>query len=455
MNYTYAADSQLLKETRLSGPVDATTSFAWTTGPTTNFTYDKVGRLASEVTNEGSSTLAAYYYTAYDNDNWLTTNTYTPASGVTGGAGTYTYTYQADGELTNSTNPVTSADSYSYNDNGDRTNGGFTSGVNNEAVTGANGGTTYAYKYDSEGNPTTQTAAGTTISYAWDNGNRLSQVTDATGGARVSALYTYDFNNERVAEVDRSGAGTTSYVYQYDASDVALVSTISGTTQTLAWGYLFDPTGNQTAPLAEEDGSGNVGWLLVDQNGSVQDVVSTSGTNLDHVIFDSYGNKIVSDTGTASLYGYQGMMQEPAIAVGGTAFLDYDNARWYSTDTGGFLSTDPSGFAAGDNNLYRFTGNDPINNTDPSGLMFETGNESDIFSDISSTDEFQAEELSQQFSSNEQQETSQLQQIQDSDPFLITPYASETSSPSPAPTVDPNLLNDLQNLVSQSPGASN
>ncbi|MGA2233266.1 MAG: hypothetical protein ABSH22_20375 [Tepidisphaeraceae bacterium] len=98
--------------------------------------------------------------------------------------------------------------------------------------------------------------------------------------------------------------------------------------------------------------SGNVTWLLPDQNGSVQDVVNEAGTSVDHVVFDAFGNKLVPDTGTASLYGYQGMVQDPAMEIAGTtSFLYYDNARWFSTQTGDFLSQDPSGYSAGDNTL--------------------------------------------------------------------------------------------------------
>jgi hypothetical protein len=40
----------------------------------------------------------------------------------------------------------------------------------------------------------------------------------------------------------------------------------------------------------------------------------------------------------------------------------------FSPTLGRFVSTDPTGFQAGDVNLYRFVGNDPPNLTDPSGL---------------------------------------------------------------------------------------
>jgi len=40
----------------------------------------------------------------------------------------------------------------------------------------------------------------------------------------------------------------------------------------------------------------------------------------------------------------------------------------YSPTLGRFITTDPIGFQAGDENLYRFVSNNPTNAVDPSGL---------------------------------------------------------------------------------------
>ena len=47
--------------------------------------------------------------------------------------------------------------------------------------------------------------------------------------------------------------------------------------------------------------------------------------------------------------------------------LVYMNARYYDPTTGTFISQDPTGFSAGDSNLYRYTGNSPTDRTDPTG----------------------------------------------------------------------------------------
>jgi hypothetical protein len=43
-------------------------------------------------------------------------------------------------------------------------------------------------------------------------------------------------------------------------------------------------------------------------------------------------------------------------------------ARWYDPKGGRFLTPDPIGYAAGDNNLYRYVGNSAANSVDPFGL---------------------------------------------------------------------------------------
>lgn len=49
--------------------------------------------------------------------------------------------------------------------------------------------------------------------------------------------------------------------------------------------------------------------------------------------------------------------------------LYYYRARYYDPTIGRFITPDPIGFLSGDTNFYRYVGNDPVNFTDPSGLI--------------------------------------------------------------------------------------
>ncbi|OGP66415.1 MAG: hypothetical protein A2W27_02865 [Deltaproteobacteria bacterium RBG_16_44_11] len=49
--------------------------------------------------------------------------------------------------------------------------------------------------------------------------------------------------------------------------------------------------------------------------------------------------------------------------------LYYYRARYYDAKAGRFITKDPIGFDGGDVNLYVYVGNNPVINTDPSGLF--------------------------------------------------------------------------------------
>jgi RHS repeat-associated protein len=59
---------------------------------------------------------------------------------------------------------------------------------------------------------------------------------------------------------------------------------------------------------------------------------------------------------------------------------DYRN-RLYNPDNGRFLQVDPTGFDGGDMNLFRYTADDPVDLTDPNGLVATEANNNRIMSD--------------------------------------------------------------------------
>ena len=126
---------------------------------------------------------------------------------------------------------------------------------------------------------------------------------------------------------------------------------------------------------SQQNGQLELSWYLADRLGSVRQQVQTDGTILNEINYDSFGN-VVTETNPAEGDRFKYTGREYDDLTG----LYYYRARWYDARTGKFLSEDPLGFAAGDYNLGRYVGNDPVNSVDPRGLWtFSLGPEIDLF----------------------------------------------------------------------------
>jgi RHS repeat-associated protein len=121
--------------------------------------------------------------------------------------------------------------------------------------------------------------------------------------------------------------------------------------------------------LAQDDGASHVSWLLADELGSIRDVVTSAGAEVDHLVYGAFGN-LLSQTNSAAAPRYQFAGREFDPATG----LYFDRARYYSPVTGRFLTEDPIAFQGGQADLYAYVGDNPVNFTDPSGLNAGRGN---------------------------------------------------------------------------------
>jgi RHS repeat-associated protein len=144
----------------------------------------------------------------------------------------------------------------------------------------------------------------------------------------------------------------------------------------------YDP--HQLAPmvmLAAPGGTANFSYNHVDRQGSVAVVSDYTGNNiLARYAYLPYGDSNPPDiaaclnNGTSSSdcgspagtsFGYDGYRYDPETG------LYHTGARYYDPRLGRFLQPDPIGQAGGVN-LYAYTGNDPLNGTDPDGLWQAT-----------------------------------------------------------------------------------
>jgi RHS repeat-associated protein len=293
--------------------------------------------------NGGASMLSTFSY-GYDPATNLTNST-GPASE------SLTYAYDHVNELTGVTG--TRTESYQYDANGNRTsaNGSTygTPGPDNELTFDG----TYTYNYDAEGNLTSKVGASLTVTYTWDYRNRL---TEAQTSAGADDQFTYDVNNLRIGK--HSGNSSQTWIAYDGANPYADFNGAS-----LSNRYLY---GNAVDQLfARVDTGGNTtAWYLGDKLGSIRQLVSNNGTVLDNITYgDSYGNN-PSDSQPANgdRFKFTGREYDSEIGV------YYVRARYYNPAVGRFLSQDPIGFSARDNNLYRYVFNGPANGTDPTGL---------------------------------------------------------------------------------------
>jgi hypothetical protein len=92
----------------------------------------------------------------------------------------------------------------------------------------------YTYTYDAEGNLTQRTRISNGIieTFSWDHRNRLTRIVTKNGAGTVTKQvdYTYDVYDRRIGKtLDSDGAGTrpaTTERYVYDGDNIALVFSV-------------------------------------------------------------------------------------------------------------------------------------------------------------------------------------------------------------------------------------
>ena len=190
-------------------------------------------------------------------------------------------------------------------------------------------------------------------------------ITDAAGLVLKSETLRYDGFDLRISRsVDEDGVGAGAASTEnviLDRDQIALVLDDAGK---LAQSYLHGP---RTDMVLAQDSGGQMQWLLADGTQTVRDVVDAAGALRNHLTYDSFGQIVSqSDTVFQPRFSFTGREYDPVSA------LYYYRARYYDGALHRFISEDPKGLPAGDMNLYRYAGNDPLNRMDPTGMDWES-----------------------------------------------------------------------------------
>jgi RHS repeat-associated protein len=195
----------------------------------------------------------------------------------------------------------------------------------------------------------------------------------------ASALYPEE---PIVSGLSSLSGSATDYEYNGDGLEISSTQTSSGTSNQLTWDTnsslptviadsnydsIYGPTGEPVEEIGTTALVSFAGPLFMTYNPSDSAwVVNTSSGNLSEFYrYDSFGNLALGAQVTAFGFAgqYTGTTESPANTLGD----DNMQARWYDPQSGEFTSVDPD--LAETNQPYQYAGDDPVNESDPSGLI--------------------------------------------------------------------------------------
>ncbi|GHT13722.1 hypothetical protein FACS1894170_10010 [Planctomycetales bacterium] len=192
----------------------------------------------------------------------------------------------------------------------------------------------------------------------YDAWNRLVEVRNTDDV--VIATYEYNGLNQRIKKT--VGGVLTKSFYNENWQEV---ESVTGSQMTsYVWGvrYIDDLV------LREKDEERL--YSLADANWNVVALVDASGAVVERIKYDAFG-KITwldADFGAKAASGYGWNRTFTGQVLDSETGLMLYRMRYYHVAIGHFVNRDPIEYEAGDNNLYRYVGNQVINAADPLGL---------------------------------------------------------------------------------------
>jgi RHS repeat-associated protein len=114
-------------------------------------------------------------------------------------------------------------------------------------------------------------------------------------------------------------------------------------------------------------------YYYQDASGSTSHLASGTGQLQEWYRYDVHGTPTFYNASNVQIGGSAAANNARHLFTGQQWYSElglYDlRNRFYSPDLGRFLQPDPIGFAGDPSNIYRYVGNNPVNRSDPSGLV--------------------------------------------------------------------------------------
>jgi len=324
-------------------------------GTKTSMTYDPTGHVAAIFHRKSDNSLISSYQYTYDGQgNRLTA--------IEGNGDSLAWGYDPTDQLVSErrTGANAYATTYTYDQVGNRIKSQDASGVTlygfdaaDRMLTRRTATLNTTYLYDPDGNQTLAHIGGQRSSFTWDFENRNRQVTLPTAEL---VTFSYDGDLKRTGRIDSLGIGAQ---YLWDGENLLNEADELGHTRAAS---TFQP--NTYGSLISAVRGGATQYFHFDALGSTDSLSDAS-----QVVTDSYAYKGFGETAFGSgtgenpyqFAGESGYYLDPELS------LHLVRAREYRASEGRFLSEDPLGQAS-DTNPYRYVGNNPTNEVDPSGL---------------------------------------------------------------------------------------
>jgi RHS repeat-associated protein len=185
-----------------------------------------------------------------------------------------------------------------------------------------------------------------TNTYTWDARNHLSGITGA-----VAASFVYGPFGRRMSKTI-NGASTS---FLYDGLNPVQELQAGAPSANMLTGLGIDEY------FQRSDSSG-ASSLLTDALGSTLALADSSGAIQTSYIYEPFGNTTASGASSTNPFQFTGREND------GTGLYFY-RARYYSATFQRFVGQDPLDFEGGGYNLYAYVSDEPVADSDPTGLI--------------------------------------------------------------------------------------